>query len=103
VPQFCYVDDIGSFSSNEITVNWNSALAWVASFAADQGGEALDRGAAPATDDSAPLWIALLVAFAAAGGGVAYVLSRSRKTVSSHSDGSSHPASSSHETNATVS
>ncbi|AEE45837.1 glycoside hydrolase family 9 protein [Cellulomonas fimi] len=36
-PQLCYVDDIQSWSTNEITVNWNSALSWVASFVADQG------------------------------------------------------------------
>lgn len=35
-PQFCYVDHIQSWSTNEITVNWNSALSWVASFLADQ-------------------------------------------------------------------
>ncbi len=35
--QFCYLDDINSWSTNEITVNWNSALSWVASFVADQG------------------------------------------------------------------
>jgi len=35
-PQACYVDDIQSWSTNEITVNWNSALTWVASFVADQ-------------------------------------------------------------------
>ncbi|WP_448319960.1 glycoside hydrolase family 9 protein [Streptomyces sp. CO7] len=35
--QFCYVDDIQSWSTNELTVNWNAALAWMASFAADQG------------------------------------------------------------------
>jgi len=35
-PQQCYVDDINSWSTNEITLNWNSALAWVASWAADQ-------------------------------------------------------------------
>ena len=35
-PQFCYIDDINSWSTNEITINWNSALSWVASFAADQ-------------------------------------------------------------------
>ncbi|WP_432520857.1 glycoside hydrolase family 9 protein [Kineococcus sp. SYSU DK006] len=35
-PQFCYVDDIGSWSTNEITINWNAPLAWVASFVADQ-------------------------------------------------------------------
>jgi endoglucanase len=36
-PQWCYVDDIEAWSVNEITVNWNSALTWVASFVADQG------------------------------------------------------------------
>ncbi|WP_299037981.1 glycoside hydrolase family 9 protein [uncultured Pseudokineococcus sp.] len=37
--QLCYVDDIGSWSTNEITVNWNAPMSWLASFAAD-----LDRG-----------------------------------------------------------
>jgi len=36
VPQFCYIDDIGSFATNELTINWNSPLTWVASFLADQ-------------------------------------------------------------------
>ena len=36
-PQFCYIDDIESWSTNELTINWNSALAWMASFVADQG------------------------------------------------------------------
>jgi endoglucanase len=36
VPQFCYVDDINSFATNELTINWNSPLTWVASFLADQ-------------------------------------------------------------------
>jgi endoglucanase len=35
-PQFCYVDDINSFSTNEVAINWNSALAWISSFLADQ-------------------------------------------------------------------
>ncbi|MFF2774348.1 glycoside hydrolase family 9 protein [Streptomyces sp. NPDC058052] len=34
--QFCYIDDIQSWSTNELTVNWNSALTWMASFVADQ-------------------------------------------------------------------
>jgi endoglucanase len=40
--QFCYVDDIGSWSTNEITINWNAPLSWVSSFVADQdsGGRA---------------------------------------------------------------
>jgi len=37
VGQFCYVDDIQSWSTNEVAINWNSALAWMASFLADQG------------------------------------------------------------------
>ncbi len=36
-PQFCYVDDIQSYATNEVAINWNSALAWAASFLADQG------------------------------------------------------------------
>ncbi|GIG55138.1 glycoside hydrolase family 9 protein [Demequina activiva] len=36
-PQWCYVDHIQSWSTNEITVNWNSALSWVASWMADHG------------------------------------------------------------------
>ncbi len=31
-PQTCYIDDIGAWSTNEITINWNSALAWVLAF-----------------------------------------------------------------------
>ncbi len=37
--QFCYIDDIGSWSTNEITINGNAPLSWVSSFVAD-----LDRG-----------------------------------------------------------
>jgi endoglucanase len=36
-PQFCFVDDIASYSTNEVAVNWNSGLSWMASFVADQG------------------------------------------------------------------
>jgi endoglucanase len=35
-PQFCYIDDIQSYATNEVAINWNSALSWVTSFAADQ-------------------------------------------------------------------
>jgi endoglucanase len=45
-PQRCYVDDIGSWSTNEIAINWNSALAWIASFVADQD-DARRRAATP--------------------------------------------------------
>jgi endoglucanase len=36
IGQFCYVDDINSYSTNEVAINWNAPLAWVASFLADQ-------------------------------------------------------------------
>lgn len=34
-PQACYIDDPESYSTNEIAINWNAALAWYASWAAD--------------------------------------------------------------------
>ncbi|MDN0197755.1 glycoside hydrolase family 9 protein [Streptomyces sp. S.PNR 29] len=37
VGQFCYIDDIQSWSTNEHTINWNAALTRMASFVADQG------------------------------------------------------------------
>jgi endoglucanase len=37
VGQFCYVDDIASYSTNEVAINWNSALAWISGFLAGQG------------------------------------------------------------------
>ncbi|WFE39551.1 glycoside hydrolase family 9 protein [Micromonospora sp. WMMD998] len=43
-PMFCYVDNINSYATNEVAINWNSALAWLASFLADQG----DAKAVPA-------------------------------------------------------
>ncbi|MFG2004463.1 glycoside hydrolase family 9 protein [Spirillospora sp. NPDC048911] len=36
-PQFCYIDDIESWSTNELTINWNAPLAWASAFIADQG------------------------------------------------------------------
>jgi endoglucanase len=36
IGQFCYIDDIGSYSTNELAINWNAALAWVAAFMAEQ-------------------------------------------------------------------
>lgn len=35
-PQMCYIDDIGAWATNELTINWNASLAQVANFAADQ-------------------------------------------------------------------
>lgn len=37
VGQFCFIDDIQSWSTNEHTINWNAALTRMAAFVADQG------------------------------------------------------------------
>jgi endoglucanase len=36
-PQFCYIDHIESWSTNELTINWNASLAWIAAYVAEQG------------------------------------------------------------------
>ena len=36
-PQFCYLDDFMSWSTNELTINWNAPLAWISAFLDDQG------------------------------------------------------------------
>ncbi|GAA0683536.1 glycoside hydrolase family 9 protein [Kitasatospora atroaurantiaca] len=35
-PAACYIDDIGSYSTNEVAINWNASLAWLAAFAAER-------------------------------------------------------------------
>jgi len=35
VPQACYIDDIMAWGTNEITINWNAPLVYIASFLAD--------------------------------------------------------------------
>lgn len=37
VGQWCYVDHINAWSVNELTINWNSVLAWVMAFVSDHG------------------------------------------------------------------
>ncbi|WP_244598354.1 glycoside hydrolase family 9 protein [Pseudohoeflea suaedae] len=34
-PQACFIDDYWSYSTNEVAINWNAALSWVAAFLAD--------------------------------------------------------------------
>ncbi|QIB47851.1 glycoside hydrolase family 9 protein [Streptomyces aureoverticillatus] len=36
VPAACYIDDIGSYSTNEVAINWNAPLAWLAAYAAER-------------------------------------------------------------------
>ncbi|NKY39763.1 glycoside hydrolase family 9 protein [Cellulomonas septica] len=46
--QKCFVDHIEAYSVNEVAINWNSALAWLASWAAEHA------GTAPAVDTTPP-------------------------------------------------
>ncbi|MFJ9041119.1 glycoside hydrolase family 9 protein [Streptomyces sp. NPDC102406] len=46
-PAMCYLDDIESWSTNEVTINWNAPLAWAASYVDDLGGA---RAADPACE-----------------------------------------------------
>lgn len=34
-PQFCYIDHIDSWATNEMTINWNAPLSWLSSWADD--------------------------------------------------------------------
>ena len=35
-PQLCYIDNIESWSTNEVTINWNAPFAWVTSWLEDE-------------------------------------------------------------------
>ena len=48
-PQRCFVDDIQAYSVNEVAVNWNSALAWLANWTAEKSPSTVDT-----TPPSAP-------------------------------------------------
>ena len=54
--QRCFVDSIEAWSTNEVTINWNSPLAWIASFLQDEaanakGGTVIEP---PVTDPTTP-------------------------------------------------
>jgi endoglucanase len=34
-PQKCYVDNIATYSTNEVAINWNAPLAWISAFMND--------------------------------------------------------------------
>lgn len=69
-----YVDEIGSFSTNEVTINWNAPLAWVATYL-----DATSGGAAPAAQSGAfPRWTILLAGIVVlAGAGLWFLRKRS--------------------------
>ena len=41
--QRCFVDSIEAWSTNEVTINWNAPLAWIASFLQDEAADATDN------------------------------------------------------------
>ena len=45
--QRCYVDSIEAWSTNEVTINWNAPLAWIASFMQDEAATAGDGTVTP--------------------------------------------------------
>jgi endoglucanase len=45
-PQKCFVDHIESWSSNEVTINWNAPFAWVVAYLDEQGQLASHGGGA---------------------------------------------------------
>ena len=50
-PQRCYVDHIDAWAVNEVAINWNAPLAWIATFADERG--RVDEPAAPAQEAAA--------------------------------------------------
>ena len=42
-PQKCYFDNIESWSTNEVAINWNAPLAWLAAFADEKAQESSAR------------------------------------------------------------
>ena len=69
-PQQCYLDDIASYSTNEMTVNWNSALTWVASFVDDQRG--LEQASYDSGEQSITSYLPIILG--AAGGAIALLI-----------------------------
>lgn len=50
-PAKSYVDDMGSYSTNEVAINWNAPLAWVAAYLDDANRPILSEEQTPATDN----------------------------------------------------
>lgn len=53
-PQLCYMDHIESWSTNEVAVNWNAPLSWLAGYLTDtlSDAEGVPASATPSGDDS---------------------------------------------------
>ena len=53
-PQKCFVDNIEAWSANEMAINWNAPLAWVAAFLDEKAGTGAGKSAAAAKEEVAP-------------------------------------------------
>ncbi len=74
-PAMSYVDNINSFTTNEVTINWNAPLAWVALFVdeAQNGGLVAPPAAAEEEGEGLPAWLLIVVPVALLAGGVTVV------------------------------
>ncbi len=54
--QRCFVDSIEAWSTNEVTINWNAPLAWIASFMQDEAADATGDPKPPTSSDDDILW-----------------------------------------------
>ncbi|NUT93213.1 MAG: endoglucanase [Saccharothrix sp.] len=54
-PQKCFVDHIEAYSLNEVTVNWNSAFAWIANWAAEKSGSTTPVDTTPPSVPGTPV------------------------------------------------
>ena len=50
-PAKCYIDDEGSWTTNEVTINWNAPLAWTAAFLDETSAVGQEEAAADATPE----------------------------------------------------
>ncbi len=50
-PMLCYYDQVDAWSVNEITINWNAPLVWVASFMDEEGPDAAQEDTTETTGD----------------------------------------------------
>jgi endoglucanase len=79
-----YMDNLNSFSTNEVAINWNAPLAWVTAFIGEphKGGTVAPPAApAPKNDQGIPAWLFVFVpaVLVVAGGTVFWIWRKGRK------------------------
>jgi len=51
-PERCYIDNVDAWSVNEVAINWNAPLAWIATFADEKGLAGLSESTAESTAEN---------------------------------------------------